>query len=416
MPEVNQVSGQTESVPRGGALLRQIARFFRGAGLEAPFSLAIISASIAAPVLIRLSAPGAQSDIPDHAAMAASMVETGGWFSYSLWYALVYVTSSGSADPVLLREISVFFLVVAVVAKSLLVYYIGWAFTRNRCAAAVIAALLLVAMPILNPWHSHGIYLGQISPNVWHNSTQIFALPFSLAAFAGAVTLLRRPSRSSALMFGILIFMSTLAKPNYTLALLPVLGLMLLWAMRGARIHSMRQIAIVGFAFLPPVLLMAYQYSLVFGAEGIRQTKIGFAPFDVWSIYSENIPISIVVSLAGPVAVFLAVPRKWRSDQAIWLAWLVLAVSMLQFALLAEQDVDGASLGSANFFWGSYSAIFMVFVVSAIALARAYLEGQAAGGRRVALFTAFMFLSLHAGTGLYYMGRAGVSGFPVTRP
>ena len=404
---------QARPAARGRTLLDHAVSFFRGAGLETPAALAIIAASIAAPILIRLSAPGAQSDITVHAAMAAKMVESGGWLSYTLWYPLIYITSSGSADPVVLREISVFFLVGAVVAKVLLVYYIGWACTRHRGAAAAIAVLILVAMPLLNPWRSHDIYLGQLSPNAWHNSTQIFALPFSLAAFIAAVALLRVPTKSRALTFGILIFLSTITKPNYTIALFPVLGIILLWTMRSAEVRPMTQFAVICIAFLPTALLLADQYLLVFGSKGVRKTNFVFAPFAVWETYSASVPISIGLSIAGPLAVLLAVPRKWRTGRAMTLAWAVLVFSVLQLALLAEKFENGSISMEGNFFWGSYSAIFMVFVVSAIALARAYLDGPVSVGRRAGLFTAFILLSLHVATGLYYLGRAGVSGFPV---
>jgi hypothetical protein len=271
---------------------------------------------------------------------------------------------------------------------------------------------MLVAMPLLNPWRSEDIYLGQVSPNVWHNSTQIFALPFSLAAFVTAVGLLRVPSKSRALLFGILIFSSTLAKPNYTLALLPVLGVTLLLVMHSTSIRPMRQIAIICLTFLPVTVLLVDQYMLVFGSGGVRKTSLVFAPLAVWGTFSASVPISIGLSIAGPLAAFLALPRKLWGDKALLLAWLVLAVSALQFALLAERFRDGTLSMDGNFAWGSYSAMFMVFVVSAISLARAYCDPSASRGRRAALFAAMFILALHGGTGFYYLSRI-VSGFPV---
>ena len=72
---------------KAGGLRSQFARlsaFIRSAGPEYPVVLSLISASVAAPILIRLSAAGAQSDIPAHAAMATEMVRDGGWLSYTL--------------------------------------------------------------------------------------------------------------------------------------------------------------------------------------------------------------------------------------------------------------------------------------------------------------------------------------------
>jgi len=341
------------------------------------------------------------------------MVKDGGWISYTLWYPLIYLTSSGSADPKLLRELSVVFLLIAVVAKTLLVYYFSWVSTRHRTASAIIAMLMLVAMPILNPWNSHAIYSGQISANVWHNSTQIFALPFSLAAFISAVALLRIQTLPRAVLLGIMILASTLAKPNYTLALLPVLGLMLLWTMIRAKIQAARVLAMLCLVFLPSTLLLAYQYLVVYGQSGTANAVLSFAPFATWTLFTANIPLSVLRSVAGPLVVLLLLPRKARADPAIVLSWMVLGVALLQLALLAERQLNGPLATAGDFFWGTFSAIFMVFIAAAIALARTYLDGPHSSGRRVALFAAVMIMTVHAATGLYYLERAGEAGFPV---
>ena len=393
---------------RGVALLR-------GAGPEYPVGLSLIAFSIAAPVFIRLSAPGARSDIAAHAAVAARMVKDGGWISYTLWYPLIYLTSSGSSDPKLLRELSVGFLLIAVVAKTLLVYYFSWVSTRHRTASAIIAMLMLVAMPIINPWNSHAIYSGQISANVWHNSTQIFALPFSVAAFIAAVALLRVQTMPRAALLGITILASTLAKPNYTLALLPALGLMLLWTLLRAKTQAPRVLAMLCLVSLPSMLLLAYQYLVVYGQSGTASTVLSFAPFATWTLFTDNIPLSILRSVAGPLAVLLLLPRKARTDPALVLSWMVLGVALVQLASFAERLVNGPIATAGDFFWGTFSAVFMVFVASAIALARTYLAGPHSSGRRVALFAAVMIMTVHAATGLYYLGRAGEGGFPVWR-
>lgn len=379
----------------------------RRPGFAVPVALAVLAASVALPVLLRLSQ--GHSDIPVHAAMAAKMVQNGDWISYTLWYPLIYLTSSGSTDPALLRALSVSFLVAAVVARTLMVYYLGWAFTRRRGAAAAVALLMLVAMPLHSPGLAQSIYLGNVTPNVWHNSTQMFALPFALAAFVGAVALLRVPTRSRALLCGLLIVMSTLAKPNYALALMPVLSLALLWTMRKAGTRPSRQLTVLGLALLPAVILLGVQYILIFGSHGVAKTHLALAPFAVWNVYSASVPVSIGLSVAGPLAVLLVLPKKWRNERAMALAWLVLMASLVQVALFAEQLQSGAIASGGNFFWGSYSAMFMVFVVSAISLVRAILDGRTSLARRAALWAAALVLALHAGSGIYYVMRAAVT-------
>ena len=210
--------------------------------------------------------------------MAAENVHEGGGISYSTWYLLLYVLGNGSQDIGLLRKLSFVLLMVAVALKVLGCY--AYAVWRNlpRAWATGVALLMLVAMPLINPGRPRMIYLGQITATLWHNSTYIYVLPLVLAMFVAAVHLVRVPTPASAAVFGGIAVVSTAAKPNYSLALLPVVGIALLVVSLRRRLRPTRLLCSVGLAFGPVVALLCFQYLVVLSSSGVRGTHLVLAP------------------------------------------------------------------------------------------------------------------------------------------
>ncbi len=373
-------------------------------------ALSALTLAVSIPVLIRLSAG---TDIAVHAKIAVKLMEAGQWFTYCLWYPLVYVTAGGSAaNSHSLRVASVVLLSLAVLATSLLTYRFAWHITHSGARSFAVAALLLLVMPLIDPWRPRSIYLGQVSPTVWHNSTNIFVLPFAILAFTSAIALLRQPSRSRAVVFSVVTTVMLLAKPNFALALLPVMGVVLvvtLWR-RGFRLPDSALLVVLAFV-LPGITLVA-QYLVVFSSTspGLARDGLAIAPFAAWSLYSPNIAWSLFLSIAGPAVATVALRTHSKWADARWLAWSVLAVAVAQMGLLAETKA-GIVMGSGNWFWGAYTAAFVVFMVTAAELAGTRHTEWRKG---VAVIAAVLFLG-HAVSGAVYAARAGVDGFPITR-
>jgi hypothetical protein len=345
--------------------------------------------------------------------MAADMVRSGGGFAYSTWYWVVHLASGGSASVSALRTASFVMLLVAVVAKMTLSYV----FARRRLAApaaAAVAVLACVVMPLIEPSRPREIYIGQISANVWHNSTLIFAMPFSLLAFMAAVRLVERPSHLRAVVFGLAMAVSTSAKPNLTLALLPVVCVWLVLrrpdGAGSARWVGLVHAVVAGF---PSAALLLYQYTHTFGAGGARGTRTVLAPLANWEMLSPDVLVSAVVSVAGPAVALAVLPRASRHRPEVVLAWSAFALAALQMALLAETSPEGVVLKDGNFFWGAHAAIFLVFLVTTTELCASVRPGVT-GLRRAGAVVAAVLLVLHAASGVYYAARAGVDGFPVT--
>jgi hypothetical protein len=289
-----------------------------------------------------------------------------------------------------------FELAAVAVAALAVVAKVGLTYRRIREAGEVgtafLAALaLLFAMPLFNWWKFPQVYLGQVSPNVWHNPTAIAVLPLAMLLFSAAskTTITDRPRRLAGA--GALALLNGLVKPNYLLALLPCwLALLVERAARSPRpCHiGWRRPAIFVAAVLAPVAgLFAWQAWRLAGTGG----GVEIAPLAVWRLYSPNIPASILLSLAFPLGVLFLHWNSARRQAPLVLAWSVLLVAVLQMALLAER---GPRWTHANFFWGAYAANYLLFVESAVLLAGAPRSWRTT--------VAWVLLAAHAGAGLVY--------------
>jgi hypothetical protein len=360
----------------------------------APWALALAAAGTALAILSRqvLSPldPAGKSDFMQHAAFARSLCQGSGMPPHFLFELVVCGIAAPLGGGRAFELAAVAVAALAVVAKVVLTY------RRIREAGAVgtasLAALgLLFAMPIFNWWKFPEVYLGQISPNVWHNPTAIAVLPLAMLLFSAAskMTIDDRPRRLAGA--GALALLNGLTKPNYLLALLPSwLALLVERAARSRQAGQTgwRQPAIVVAVVLAPAAgLLAWQgWRLGAGGGGGE-----IAPLAVWRLYSPNIPASILLSLVFPLGVLALHWKIARRQAPLVLAWSVLLVAVLQMALLAER---GPRWPHANFFWGAYAANYLLFVESAVLLA------GAPRSTRTAL--AWGLLAAHAIAGLVY--------------
>ena len=285
--------------------------------------------------------------------------------------------------------------------------------------AGTLAALLLgIATPIYLPfnqtimrgsgiWNGYQLYLGQGSPNVWHNPPYVLMTPFAIASFALIVRWLAedrmRPLGGTCILAAVLLAATPIIKPSYVVTLLPALPLY--WVVSRAEIRLDWRRLVSAAAIFGPLLavLLAVFFVEVLGARGaptrIRFGGADFLPFVVWSHFTPSLPVSWLVALAFPVATLAAYPGLLRRDRGLRLAWLMLLVGGLQFLLLAEV---GPRKWHANWGWGYNIALRILYIYSLAALWR---ENRAvrslAGLKRVA----WGLLLLHGMSGALYLVR-----------
>jgi hypothetical protein len=276
------------------------------------------------------------------------------------------------------------------VCLSVLTWITAAALSQERpYAAATCSLALTVAMPLPNWWNAD-IYLGGVSPNVWHNPTGVLAMPFAVGYFLLGLSFLDRPGFRTAALTGLVGSLSLLAKPNYFLAFAPLLGLASLSLFR--RLLPLKALALLAIAFIPPALVLGAQFLWL-----ANDTAVIYAPFEVWLAYArsmDRIAFGVLLGVAFPICVAVCFLREINRDRMMILAWLSLEIAILTYICFAER---GVRLTNGNFGWGMIYANHVLFVASAALLFR-----QPHSYRRL---LCFFVLAAHAISGIDHLLR-----------
>jgi hypothetical protein len=336
------------------------------------------------------------SDIPDNFLIGPS-AQTWGYSIVSLLaYGLLWIGAKEEA----IGWIAIILLSTCVALKGALTFRVLSEETKRLAQPACIAVVLAFAMPIINWWNYQSVYLGQIAPTVWHNATTIVVMPVVILLFRASLRCLEEPHRKNVVLTAGLGMLSALIKPSYAIAWLPVF---IPWFCLRAYLSngmSLQQLAKKVAILVGPMMIVFLVQGLLIKSSG--NGRVIVSPFGVWSLYSPHPAFSSLLSLAFPTAVLILYRHCLRRDAGVLLALLVFAVALLQFILLAE---DGSRFRHGNFAWGSFMALYTLFLSSADVLLR-----QPTSSRSL---SAFAILALHFASGLYFYWRI-VSGLGYT--
>jgi len=357
-----------------------------------------------------------QTDITAHVDLIiryATGVEP--WAFNFLYYLAVYALAWGSIEPAALLTAALFLLALSVLAKYAVTRFLLAGELaeripddrRNHLHGLVIASTLLLLLAhnlYLRPWTN--AYLGQFTPNLWHNSTTIFLMPFALLLFWSSCRFIESGETRQVMLITLLLAVNVAIKPSFLLAFAAAWPLVLVWRY-GIRSRQF-------WLGLAPLLLggglLAAQYVHLFllhpsNALGQTTSGVKIAFLHVWPLYTKSIPLSLLASFFFPLVVGLAYrPRlalgaQWRW----WYAALLQAVSVAQFALLTEV---GARETHANFAWQGMISCYLWFLTSvAVALEK---ELQERSGIRMWLAALALLAHVAAGIGYFVvMARTG---------
>jgi hypothetical protein len=236
-------------------------------------------------------------------------------------------------------------------------------------------------------WNLPSVYPGQVTPNLWHSPTALFAMPFALLVFLAGLAVLERPGYKTVALLSVAMALSVLAKPNFVLAFAPCFGPVLLALMvrevRAGRLESGNAALLVAGAFVPVVLLFLQQFAAITNEMG-APSKVLFDPLTIWKKQSSNIPASVVLGIVFPLVATVLYWREVFRDPAVPLAWAMLVVTTIEYALIREDSPVAGREWHGVFGFGMFPADQILFVVTC-----AFLLRQPASWRRGASFVAF---------------------------
>ena len=226
--------------------------------------------------------------------------------------------------------------------------------------AALLAFALLVVGPLsLVTLPEKDLYLGFMTPNVYHNPTLVLLKPIALWLMVlGSRAFAERESPCSWGMVAAaagLSVLSCLTKPSFQICFLPALGLLAALALVQRRQVDLR-LCVWGVA-VPSILALGWQYLDSFG--GRVAPEVIFLPFEVINHLSDRTLLKFFLSILFPAVVAASFFRDVARDRMSRLAWATAVFGMGYAYLLAE---TGGRLGHGNFLWSGYIGIFVLYV------------------------------------------------------
>ena len=279
----------------------------------------------------------------------------------------------------------------------------GHPVTSGRPARILWIALALTvsfSLPTLAAFDGRW-YLGQTPPNVWHNSTTIFVMPLAIALFWAAARNLEHPRARQDAAIAVLAVLNVATKPSFFLAFAPSYTLLVLLA-NGLR----RDFWIRLWPVAVGALAVLVQYYMIFSMQQANRyqgaSSVTIEPFGVWSHYSPSIPLSLLASTLFPLVSLVAYRRALR-EPAIRLALVLYLTGIAMMALLAE---SGPRRTHGNFFWQTYLCSHVLFLATAIPLARELCAGKTGLREWIALAA----LALQVVAGIAYLVRMLATG------
>jgi hypothetical protein len=244
------------------------------------------------------------------------------------------------------------------------IFYAIFAFSLNTYYSANTIAIITLSLffvsAIYFPFFNERIYLGQGSPNVWHNPTTITAKPFSFLALALCPALFNNRNKviTAFYLIGIslLLILSAWAKPNFIMAFLPALTIYCLLFHRNQIWHWVYYL----FICTPLILILSYQYSEKFSGESSGTSiMISVLGQNIYN-YTSNPFFSLFLLTAFPLVTLIVYPKILTNKMYV-LTLLTFITAVMQYFTLAE---EGVRYLHGNFGWGRQIVVPMLFVLS----------------------------------------------------
>ncbi len=219
--------------------------------------------------------------------------------------------------------------------------------------------------------------MGIYTPNPFWNATYMATRPFTIICFFEAAKVLKSYRHAftwkGCVPFAVSLFLMTITKPSYTLVLVPLMGVMLLMDLIISRGKSLKNAFCLCVTMIPTGLHLLYQFFGVFTGTNVKgeETGIGIAFAKVWSNFSKNIPLSIVMGMALTLGVLVLNYKVFKEKFVYRFAWYNYLVGMIMFLLLYEK---GFRMEHANFSWGYMHGMFFVFFMTLVLVIRNTIE------------------------------------------
>ena len=306
------------------------------------------------------------SDTHGHTGIIGQYLHGDYYMPHPLWHLGTYYTSQLFAVDI--YHGAAVFTAFLVTLYAVIIYKVAQNLDENRDNEAkwfLISFISLMIGPFFLMSFSPQIYIGQGSPSVWHNVTLLMVQPLALLSVFFSV----RFFASNRLNYSIWALLATIssifAKPNYILVFLPSLVIYMLLK----KYFDKRQLKFALVTILLSVAALAYQFMNQFSGEGNESVIFDF--LGVWSLYTPNIAVSILLALGLPFLITLLNYQSVKNNEYIKFSWLLVFFSMILFACFAQ---DGRHYSDGNFSWSWNISLSLIYIFTIIEYFKRYYD------------------------------------------
>lgn len=336
------------------------------------------------------------SDLPAHI-----VISNEGWTIYSgifLVIHIIYLCFSEGVAPYVVVSLFSLLDLLGVLVTAYFFKYIDKQDTSDFVVLVEAIALNIVlncAMP--------GVASMYLNGNMWGNITYTAMKPFAFFTFFLFTEMRMKEYCKSFsrnyIMFVIFLTITTGLKPNFTISIMPLIGISVIYDFCKKRI-PFKKALLLAMAFLPSFYIMYKQYRILFQGQGAGGTV--FMPGYVLGLMSDYVVIMILLSVLFPLVVTIYNIKTIHKDifsKSVLYLWLI------NFGIIFLFGENGYRQNHGNFLWGSYFATFLWFVDAYRWYWKNVLECKKDKSKKkiiMAIFLTIIFL-LHLVSGIVYL-------------
>ncbi len=241
-------------------------------------------------------------------------------------------------------------------------------------------------------------YIGSFVPVVWHNSTIIASIPFSILLFWLSAKELECPNRKRVAWICLVVFLLVCIKPSYIFAY--SLGFPLLFLIRyGLKVKYWIHYLPVALSGI--FVILQWWLLFVLNTCSFDNSTVVFSPFLYWESIStiSKLPLALSASVLAPILALFAIEKQ--KDWTALYATVILAVSIMMYLCISE---GGARFNAGNFYWQVVPATYIFFLVSLPSLVSGYMNFSASSvtKRIIVVVTTLLYIA-HVASGAYYI-------------
>ena len=280
-----------------------------------------------------------------------------------LYYFTVYILTFFSSKSSALLVMSVYVLTGATFAKY---YIVKTIFLKNISNITVKTAtlssfflLFCFSLPILYFFVDY-FYLLNFPPNVWHNSTTIFVMPFVLLLFWVSKKQLDSHKIQNLYYICVLIILNAFIKPSFLFVYLIVYPILLLKTYTFfKKVFWINLIPI----FIACLLILGEYYLIYFGKDSNNESSVIIDFFYFYKNWSNgfNVVLALLIALLSSLLfplVTIIKNKEMLKSKMIQFSILALVLSVIISVSLRE---TGARENDGNFLWQSFMCVFLLF-------------------------------------------------------